>query len=157
MLALRASRSRSLGLLGPMSAGDALMTRVKDIASISGVAEHKLMGYGLVVGLDGSGDSSRALFTARSLANMLERFGVQVEPDRLSGEERRRGDGGGRSAGERGERRGASTCCSPHSATRDSLHGGTLLATPLHGGDGEVYAHRAGAGQHWRLQCQRRA
>ncbi|MGI5819179.1 MAG: flagellar basal body P-ring protein FlgI [Armatimonadota bacterium] len=127
------------GLLGPMSAGDAVMTRVKDIASISGVAEHKLMGYGLVVGLDGSGDSSRALFTARSLANMLERFGVQVEPDRLTVKNVAAvmvvADLPANAVS------GASFDVLLSSlGDADSLHGGTLLATPLHGGDGEVYA-----------------
>ena len=53
--------------------------RIKDIADIKGVRENQLVGYGLVVGLDGSGDSSKALFTVQSMASMLEKMGVTVD------------------------------------------------------------------------------
>ncbi|MBD3292419.1 MAG: flagellar basal body P-ring protein FlgI [Armatimonadia bacterium] len=116
-----------------------LTTRVKDIATISGVTEHKLMGYGLVVGLDGSGDSSRAIFTARSLANMLERFSVHVDADELTVKNVAAvmvvadlpSDAGA----------GAEIDVLLSSlGDAESLQGGTLLATPLRAGDGEVYA-----------------
>jgi flagellar P-ring protein precursor FlgI len=119
--------------------GEGLTTRVKDIATISGVTEHKLMGYGLVVGLDGTGDSSRAIFTARSLANMLERFGVQVSADELTVKNVAAvmvvadlpADAG----------RGAEIDVLLSSlGDAESLHGGTLLATPMRAGDGDVYA-----------------
>lgn len=120
-------------------AGEALVTRVKDIATISGTASHALMGYGLVVGLDGSGDSSRSIFTARSLANMLERFNVSVGAEQLS---------------VKNVAAVMVTADLPAAVQRgmaldvllssigdaSSLQGGTLLATPLHAGDGEVYA-----------------
>jgi flagellar P-ring protein precursor FlgI len=129
----------TVALVGVCRPGDALMTRIKDIACISGLTEHKLMGYGLVVGLEGSGDSSRAAFTVQSLANMLERFGVSVNPEQL-----------------RVKNVAAVMVVAdlPAVASRgarldvllsslgdaQSLHGGTLLATPLRGADAEVYA-----------------
>ena len=118
---------------------DGMTTRVKDIATISGVHEHNMMGYGLVVGLDGSGDSAGAVFTARSLTNMLEHFGVTVDPDEM-----------------RVRNAAAVMVIAKLPADTDrgaeldvllsslgdarSLQGGTLLATPLRGGDGQVYA-----------------
>jgi len=126
-------------LLWFISTCHGMTTRVKDIATISGVSEHKLMGYGLVVGLDGSGDSSRALFTAHSLANMLERFGVQVDAAEITVKNVAAvmvvadlpSDAGA----------GAEIDVLLSSlGDAQSLHGGTLLATPLKAGDGEVYA-----------------
>ena len=58
--------------------------RLKDLASIQGVRGNQLIGYGLVVGLDGSGDrTSQAPFTVQSLKNMLGELGVNVEDLRL--------------------------------------------------------------------------
>ena len=53
-------------------------TRIKDLAGIKGVRENQLVGYGLVVGLDGTGDGKNSKFTFQSLASMLERMGVTV-------------------------------------------------------------------------------
>ncbi len=117
----------------------ALTTRIKDIATLSGISEHKLMGYGLVVGLDGTGDGARATFTGQSLANMLERFGVSVDAGQLSVKN---------VAGvmvvadlpadcEAGAK--VDVLLSSIGDAK-SLQGGTLLASPLLGGDGEVYA-----------------
>lgn len=52
--------------------------RLKDIAQIQGARGNQLIGYGLVVGLEGTGDSKGALFTTQSVANMLQRFGISV-------------------------------------------------------------------------------
>lgn len=126
-------------LLCCVTIGDAMVTRVKDIATISGVTEHKLMGYGLVVGLDGSGDSARAIFTARSLANMLERFGVQVDAGEISV----RNVAAVMVVADLPANAAAGTDFSVLlSSVGDagSLQGGTLLVTPLRAGDGEVYA-----------------
>ncbi|MCU1232632.1 MAG: flagellar P-ring protein [Candidatus Solibacter sp.] len=60
--------------------GPARATRLKDLVSIEGVRENQLIGYGLVVGLAGTGDRRQALFSAQSLTNMLERMGVSVPP-----------------------------------------------------------------------------
>ncbi|MCK4985466.1 MAG: flagellar basal body P-ring protein FlgI, partial [Desulfobacterales bacterium] len=53
--------------------------RIKDIADIKGVRENQLVGYGLVVGLEGTGDSDDSLFTIQSLASLLEKMGVTVQ------------------------------------------------------------------------------
>ncbi len=53
--------------------------RVKDAGRFEGTDAVRLLGYGLVVGLDGSGDSQKSLFTNQSLANMLERFGITID------------------------------------------------------------------------------
>jgi flagellar P-ring protein precursor FlgI len=52
--------------------------RIKDIASIKGVRSNQLIGYGLVVGLNGTGDGSGTKFTTQSLVNMMERLGIQA-------------------------------------------------------------------------------
>src|SRR5438034_4395865 len=54
--------------------------RLKDLVTIEGVRDNQLIGYGLVVGLAGTGDKRQALFSAQSLTNMLERMGVSVPP-----------------------------------------------------------------------------
>ncbi|MFW6156913.1 MAG: flagellar basal body P-ring protein FlgI [Armatimonadota bacterium] len=126
-------------MLGVVGACEALPTRVKDIATISGVSEHKLMGYGLVVGLDGTGDSSRAIFTSRSLANMLERFGVQVDSEEITV----KNAAAVMVVADLPANAGAGAefdVLLSSLGDSESLHGGTLLATPLHAGDGDVYA-----------------
>src|SRR6185312_3660460 len=52
--------------------------RIRDIAEIQGVRENQLIGYGLVVGLQGTGDRQQTYFTVQTLANMLARMGVQI-------------------------------------------------------------------------------
>jgi flagellar P-ring protein FlgI len=54
-------------------------TRIKDIANIQGVRANQLVGYGLVVGLDGTGDGNKAIFTIQSMVSMLEAMGITVE------------------------------------------------------------------------------
>src|SRR5262245_53775671 len=54
--------------------------RIKDLVAIEGVRENQLIGYGLVVGLAGTGDRRQTLFSAQSLTNLLERMGVTVSP-----------------------------------------------------------------------------
>ena len=64
-----------------LSLGAALAaTRLKDLATIEGVRENQLVGYGLVVGLAGTGDRSQTMFPTQSLTNMLQRMGVTVSP-----------------------------------------------------------------------------
>src|SRR5271165_459222 len=55
-------------------------TRLKDLVSIEGVRDNQLVGYGIVVGLNGTGDSRQTVFSAQSLTNLLARMGVQVSP-----------------------------------------------------------------------------
>src|SRR6202795_3326592 len=55
-------------------------TRLKDLVSLEGVRDNQLIGYGLVVGLAGTGDRRQTIFSAQSLTNMLQRMGVSVSP-----------------------------------------------------------------------------
>ncbi|WP_440224691.1 flagellar basal body P-ring protein FlgI [Dokdonella sp. MW10] len=69
-------------VLVPMIAATAQAERVRDITQVAGVRTNQLVGYGLVVGLDGSGDqTSQAPFTTQSLENMLQQFGITVPPN----------------------------------------------------------------------------
>ena len=74
-------RILSLVLLAAMLAGASV--RIKDLASIEGVRENQLLGYGLVVGLNGTGDRQQTVFSTQSLSNLLRRMGVNVEPTGL--------------------------------------------------------------------------
>lgn len=121
--------------------------RVKDIATIENAKQLPLVGYGLVVGLDGSGDrstSSRgAIFTVQTISNMLERFGITVSKDQL----RTRNVAAVMVTANTPVfgREGTSfdvTVSSLGDAT--SLEGGILLLTPLTTGDGTYYAHAQG-------------
>ena len=111
--------------------------RLKDIARLDGYQSVPLIGYGLVVGLNKSGDRRQTIFSAQSLASMLERFGVVVAGDQLKIENVaavmvtaelppfvRSGARIDVTASSMGDAR--------------SLQGGILLPTPLHGPDGSV-------------------
>ena len=68
-------------VLALMLATAARAERVKDLASVQGVRSNQLVGYGLVVGLDGTGDqTSQTPFTLQSIKNMLARYGVTIPP-----------------------------------------------------------------------------
>lgn len=71
----------ALTVLG--TATDASAVRLKDIARVDGVRPNQLVGYGLVVGLDRTGDSQRVQFTLQSLTAMLSRMGVRIDPNDL--------------------------------------------------------------------------
>jgi flagellar P-ring protein FlgI len=58
--------------------------RLKDIASFEGMRENQLVGYGLVVGLNGTGDRKQSVFSSQSLANMLQRMGVSIDPTTIT-------------------------------------------------------------------------
>jgi len=114
-------------------------TRLKDLVAIEGVRENQLIGYGLVVGLAGTGDRRQALFSAQSLASVLERMGVTVSPTAI---------------------RVTNTAAVFVTATlppfaqpgarlditvssigdSSNLQGGILVLTSLRGADGQVYA-----------------
>ena len=74
-------------------------TRLKDIAAVQGVRGNQLVGYGLVVGLDGTGDGTGATFTPQSVASLLQKFGVTVPPGGAQTQKRRRRHGHGDPAG----------------------------------------------------------
>ena len=119
--------------------------RIKDIADFEGVRDNMLVGYGLVVGLNGTGDSLRnAIFTQESLVAMLERLGVSTRGSSLNTKNvaavmvtatlppfARQGSRIDVSVSALGDAK--------------SLLGGMLLVTPLVGADGEVYAVSQGA------------
>lgn len=127
-----------LGLAVP-GAGQVPEVRVKDIARVAGVRANQLFGYGLVVGLAGTGDSGGAFFTVQSVANMLARLGVVVPASRL----RVRNAAAVMATAElpafarEGDRLDV-TLSSLGDAR--SLVGGVLLQTPLQAADGKVYA-----------------
>ena len=63
-----------------LSTQGAHAVRIKDIADIEGVRKNQLIGYGLVVGLDGTGDGNKSEFTLQSMSSMLEKMGIKVDP-----------------------------------------------------------------------------
>ncbi len=139
----------ALALLTLLVAGPAAATsRIKDIADFEGVRENQLVGYGLVVGLDGTGDDikKKSPFTRESLIGMLERLGVKVNRSNDDLETKNLAAVMVTATLPAFARQGSEidvTVASLGDAT--SLQGGTLLATPLVGADGEVYA--VGQGQ----------
>src|SRR5580704_19465662 len=64
---------------GPMSAATGTV-RLKELVTLEGVRDNQLMGYGLVVGLAGTGDRRQTVFSAQSVTNLLERMGLTVDP-----------------------------------------------------------------------------
>ncbi|MBG0790908.1 MAG: flagellar basal body P-ring protein FlgI [Desulfovibrionaceae bacterium] len=122
--------------LTPSEAGAA---RLKDIASFSGVRNNELVGYGLVVGLAGTGDGTSSTFTLRSMSNMLEKMGVEADPDTLKP---KNVAAVMVTAKMPVSARPGSTIDVTVSSLGDakSLLGGILLITPLKGLDGRVYA-----------------
>ena len=121
--------------------------RLKDIADVEGVRDNQLVGYGLVVGLAGTGDRLRtAIFTRQSLVGMLERLGVNTRDNELKLDTRNVAAVMVTANLPAFSRPGGRIDISV-SALGDAtnLMGGTLLVTPLLGADGEVYAVAQGA------------
>lgn len=65
------------------TAPDNRAMRIRELASLQGARDNQLLGYGLVVGLNGTGDKRQTFFSSQSLANMLDRMGVQVNPQAM--------------------------------------------------------------------------
>jgi flagellar P-ring protein precursor FlgI len=126
------------------------LARIKDIATIEGIRDNQLVGYGLVVGLRGTGDSSQTVFPAQTLISALERMGITVPQT------------GANSASNMQVKNMAAvfvvatlppfsrpgykvdiTVSSAGDAR--SLEGGILLMTPLYGPDGQIYAQAQGS------------
>ncbi len=118
--------------------------RVKDIADVQGVRGNQLIGYGLVVGLEGTGDGQSAQFTPSSVVNMLRRFGVNVTVDqvRVKNVAAVMVTADLPAFVKPGSRIDV-TVASLGDAK--SLQGGMLLQTPLHAASGEVYAVAQGS------------
>src|ERR1700735_1546487 len=119
--------------------------RIKDIANVEGVRENQLIGYGLVVGLNGTGDTiNNSPFTKQSITSMLERLGVNIR---------------GQTLNLKNVAAVMVTANLPAFSTQGTridvtvsalgdaknLQGGTLLVTPLLGADGNVYAVAQGS------------
>ena len=118
---------------------EASAARIKDIAQLEGVRNNQLVGYGLVIGLNGTGDSNSTQFTVQSLINMIERMGVNVNPDAV------KIDNVAAvivTAELPPFAKSGSTIDVLVSSIgdADSLAGGGLLMTPLKGPDGQIYA-----------------
>lgn len=120
--------------------------RVKDLAGVAGVRSNQLVGYGLVVGLDGTGDqTSQAPFTVQSIINMLAKFGVTIPPSvkpQLKNVAAVTVTANLPPFAKAGQTLDV-TVASIGNAS--SLRGGALLMAPLRGADGEVYAMAQGS------------
>ena len=128
-----------------LSADPAGATRLKDLTDIQGVRKNQLVGYGLVVGLDGTGDGKDSKFTFQSLASLLERMGVTVDPKKI----------------QKVQNVAAVMVTADLPAfakvgtqldvtvssigDAESLTGGILLVTPLRAANGKVYAAAQGS------------
>jgi flagellar P-ring protein precursor FlgI len=119
-------------------------SRIKELAQLEGVRSNQLVGYGLVVGLNGTGDSAGTQFTIQSLVSMMERLGVTVDPAKVKVSNvaavvvtanlppfSRTGSTIDVSVASVGD--------------AENLAGGTLLMTPMKAADGKVYAVAQGA------------
>ncbi len=124
---------------------DAQAERIKDIASVAGVRDNQLVGYGLVVGLDGTGDQTTSTpFTVQSLASMLGQLGVNLPPGlslQLKNVAAVMVTGTLPPFAKPGQ---AIDVTVSSMGNAKSLRGGTLLMTPLKGADGQVYAMAQG-------------
>ena len=142
----------ALALISAMAGGEsrAQLARIKDVASIEGIRDNQLVGYGLVVGLRGTGDSSQTVFPAQTLISALERMGITVPTT------------GANSASNMQVKNMAAVfvvatlppfsrpgykvdITASSAGDARSLEGGILLMTPLYGPDGQIYAQAQGA------------
>ncbi len=110
------------------------------LVDVEGVRENALVGYGIVVGLAGSGDGTQAKYTTQSLANMLKQFGTRL-PENVNLRSRNAAAVMVSATFPPGYRRGQTIDVTVSSlGDAKSLRGGTLLMTPLRAADGDVYA-----------------
>ncbi len=117
--------------------------RIKDITTIQNDREIDLIGYGLIIGLDGTGDGKGSPFTAQSLANMMERMGVTISADQLKVKNVAAVMVTAKLAAS--HREGSQVDVTVSSVgDASSLQGGTLIITPLSSADGEVYVSAQG-------------
>ena len=129
----------AVSMVIPAMAATQASTRIKDVAKVQGVRSNQLVGYGLVVGLDGTGDGTKSVFTIQSVANMLKSFGVMIGTSQLKPKNvaavmvtaslppfAKSGDAIDITVSSLGDAK--------------SLQGGTLVQTPLRAANGQVYA-----------------
>lgn len=122
-------------------------TRLKDIASLQGLASTPVIGYGLVIGLQKTGDRQQTIFSVQTLLNMLQRFGVTVPPAQMAQIKVENVAAVLVTAEMPSYARTGSRLDVTASSIGDarSLQGGTLLPTPLRGPDGQVRAMAQGS------------
>jgi flagellar P-ring protein FlgI len=120
--------------------------RIKDIATVGGVRSNQLVGYGLVVGLDGTGDqTTQAPFTIQSIENMLQRFGVTIPPNtnpQLKNVAAVTVTADLPPFAKAGQTLDVTVGTIGNAS---SLRGGDLIMTPLRGADGQIYAIAQGS------------
>ena len=135
-IALSLALSLTVGTTVPVQAAQAL----RNLVAIEGVRDNPLVGYGLVVGLNGSGDSTQVKFSSQSVINMLKQFGVKV-PDGQDAKSKNVATVMVSAVFPPGYRKGQSIDVVVSSmGDAKSLRGGALLLTPLRAADGETYA-----------------
>jgi flagellar P-ring protein precursor FlgI len=118
-------------------------TRIKDVATVEGARDNQLIGYGIVAGLDGQGDSDK-LFTQQTMANIARRFGIIIAPTDITNHNVAIVMVTATIPAY--TRQGAKLNATVASlADAKSLQGGVLLQTPLVAGDGQVYAVAQGS------------
>jgi flagellar P-ring protein FlgI len=124
-----------------LAANAAQAERIKDLATVAGVRGNQLVGYGLVVGLNGTGDqTSQTPFTIQALKNMLKQLGVLV-PDNVNPQLRNVAAVTVQATLPPFSKPGQTIDITVSSiGNAQSLRGGSLLMTPLRGADGQVYA-----------------
>lgn len=143
-IAMALAASLLLGTNMASVSADSAVTRLKDISKVQGVRSNQLMGYSLVVGLNGTGDSNKSTETIQSVVNMLRSYGVTISASSLKPKNVaavmvtatlppfvREGDTLDVTVSSMGDAK--------------SIQGGTLLQTPLRAGNGNVYAVAQGA------------
>src|SRR5260221_4388041 len=134
-------------LLGALTAAavEPVQITIRDVAAVEGVRENPLIGDGMIVGLNGTGDKQQTVFAVQTLAGILQRMGVQIPPSAV------------RVKNVASvfvtanlppfARPGAPVDITVSSiGDAKSLEGGMLLLTPLYGADGQVYAAAQGPG-----------
>ncbi|WP_460563782.1 flagellar basal body P-ring protein FlgI [Hydrogenophaga aquatica] len=113
---------------------------LRNLVQVEGVRDNQLIGYGLVVGLNGSGDSTQVKFSGQSVTNMLKQFGVKL-PERTDTKLKNVATVMVSAVFPSGYRKGQTIDITVSSlGDAKSLRGGVLLLTPLRAADGEVYA-----------------
>src|SRR5271169_143914 len=129
----------------PVSAEDTLRKAlIRDVTSVEGIRENPVLGYGMVVGLRGTGDRQQTIFTTQTLANILQHMGVQIPAGTIKVN----------NVASVFVTASLPAFASPGtrldvtvSSVGDarSLEGGLLLLTPLYGADGKIYGAAQGA------------
>ena len=144
MLAFSGASDASL----PASMQRAKLARVKDVATVEGVRDNQLVGYGIVVGLRGTGDSQQTIFPMQTLVSTLQRMGVNLQQSpQLSTMRTQNMAAVFISATLPAFARPGNKLDITASSAGDarSLEGGLLLLTPLYGPDGQIYAEAQGS------------